>query len=251
MMRHFKFPSGSKVILMMRRCRCAVLLCGLVCLHMGAAMSDERLAKMKESLKLKHNDGGQAVAVTPPADLEPVDPQKEKEIAAAAAPGDLTDEQFKTTIADKTKHVVVFFYSPWSGHCKRMASTFVALAKAHKVQAWSVWRLCSLAMRCKEKEEFVFAKIDAYVPQLLTQAALTAVLQVCISRGGAPARSELLSGHQALPTGTKRSRCGEKVQHGPCSGRRRAVQWPPAGGCSDSEGTPWMPGESRVRCADA
>ena len=31
------------------------------------------------------------------------------------------------------KNVVVLFYSPWSGHCKKLMPSFITLAKAHEV----------------------------------------------------------------------------------------------------------------------
>jgi len=48
-------------------------------------------------------------------------------------------------VLDKNKHVLVWFTSPWSGHCKRFAPVYTALAKAHA-----------------SKTDFVFAKLNAY-----------------------------------------------------------------------------------------
>lgn len=51
------------------------------------------------------------------------------------------------------KNVVVLFYSPWSGHCKKLMPSFITLAKAHESQ-----------------EDFVFAKVDAYANHDLAKA---------------------------------------------------------------------------------
>lgn len=40
------------------------------------------------------------------------------------------DEWAKVVMA-RDKHVVVWFSSPWSGHCKQFAPIFEALARAH------------------------------------------------------------------------------------------------------------------------
>merc|ERR1711871_1331019 len=63
----------------------------------------------------------------------------------AAGVVNIAADDWQKVVGDKNKHVVVWFFSPWSGHCKRFAPTYAALAKAHE-----------------SKDEFVFAKIDAY-----------------------------------------------------------------------------------------
>jgi thiol-disulfide isomerase/thioredoxin len=40
-------------------------------------------------------------------------------------------EEWTKVVSDKSKHVVVWFSSPWSGRCKKLAPTFEALARAH------------------------------------------------------------------------------------------------------------------------
>ena len=40
-------------------------------------------------------------------------------------------EEWAKVVMDKDKNVVVWFTSPWSGHCKRFGPTFEALARAH------------------------------------------------------------------------------------------------------------------------
>ena len=40
-------------------------------------------------------------------------------------------EEWAKVVMDKDKNVVVWFMSPWSGHCKRFGPTFEALARAH------------------------------------------------------------------------------------------------------------------------
>merc|ERR1711907_246166 len=58
---------------------------------------------------------------------------------------EVTADRWQAVVGDQNRHAVVFFYSPWSGFCKRFGPTFAALAAAHKQQ-----------------KEFVFARINGY-----------------------------------------------------------------------------------------
>ena len=44
-----------------------------------------------------------------------------------------TAQQLEASIKDKTITTVVLFCTPYSGHCKKFAKTYDALAKAHQV----------------------------------------------------------------------------------------------------------------------
>jgi protein disulfide-isomerase-like protein len=56
----------------------------------------------------------------------------------------LTDDNFDAIVLDDTKNVLVEFYAPWCGHCKKIQPTYAAVAKA-----------------LKDKSDVVIAKIDA------------------------------------------------------------------------------------------
>jgi len=49
---------------------------------------------------------------------------------AASAVVDLTDANFDSIVLDGTKEVLVEFYAPWCGHCKRLAPDYEKVAQA-------------------------------------------------------------------------------------------------------------------------
>lgn len=68
------------------------------------------------------------------ANPSPDEPVKEKELAWSDEPSDvihLTDATFDQFMAEEPS-VLVMFYAPWCGHCKRMKPQFTSAAKALK-----------------------------------------------------------------------------------------------------------------------
>jgi len=63
----------------------------------------------------------------------------------------LTGKNFDEVVFDKSKNVLVEFYAPWCGHCKKLSP---------------VWDKLAETLQAEKKEEFVVAKIDATVNEL-------------------------------------------------------------------------------------
>jgi len=53
---------------------------------------------------------------------------------APTAVVDLTDATFDSIVLDETKDVLVEFYAPWCGHCKKLAPDYEILAKAYAAE---------------------------------------------------------------------------------------------------------------------
>jgi len=54
---------------------------------------------------------------------------------AATAVTVLTDSSFDSVVLDANKHVLVEFYAPWCGHCKKLAPDYEKLAKIFSTEA--------------------------------------------------------------------------------------------------------------------
>jgi protein disulfide-isomerase A6 len=99
--------------------------------------------RTKEGIIKFLENGGQA------ATTEEVEEEEEKNPESADPSAEdgvvkLTDDNFDAIALDDTKTVLVEFYAPWCGHCKKIQPTYAAVAKA-----------------LKDKSDIVIAKIDA------------------------------------------------------------------------------------------
>jgi len=63
----------------------------------------------------------------------------------------LTGKNFDQVVFDKTKNVLVEFYAPWCGHCKKLSP---------------VWDKLAETLIAEKKDNFVVAKIDATVNEM-------------------------------------------------------------------------------------
>jgi len=75
------------------------------------------------------------------------------EAAATQAIEELTKENFNKIITSAEKNVVVLFYTPWSGHCKKFAPEFTRVAADFQT-----------------KPEYHFARVNGYEQQELGAA---------------------------------------------------------------------------------
>jgi len=59
---------------------------------------------------------------------------------------DLEDSNFDEVLSDPTKHVMVEFYAPWCGHCKKLAPTYEKVANTfHKDKNIIIARVDAIA----------------------------------------------------------------------------------------------------------
>jgi len=63
----------------------------------------------------------------------------------------LTGKNFDQVVFDKTKNVLVEFYAPWCGHCKKLSP---------------VWDKLAETLIAEKKDDFVVGKIDATINEL-------------------------------------------------------------------------------------